>query len=33
MSDEIFESNDLITVVDDDGKEYLFEELDRIDQG
>ena len=31
MSDEIFEGNDLITVVDDDGKEYLFEELDRIE--
>ena len=31
MTDEIFEENDLITVVDDDGKEYLFEELDRIE--
>lgn len=31
MTDEIFDSNDLITVVDDDGKEYLFEELDRIE--
>lgn len=31
MSDEIFSSNDLITVVDDDGKEFLFEELDRIE--
>ena len=31
MSEEIFDSNDLITVVDDDGKEYLFEELDRIE--
>ena len=31
MADEIFEENDLITVVDDDGKEYLFEELDRIE--
>lgn len=31
MSDEIFDENDLITVVDDDGKEYLFEELDRIE--
>lgn len=31
MSDEIFNDNDLITVVDDDGKEYLFEELDRIE--
>ena len=31
MTDEIFEQNDLITVVDDDGKEYLFEELDRIE--
>ncbi|MCM1544922.1 MAG: DUF1292 domain-containing protein [Ruminococcus sp.] len=31
MSDEIFSENDLVTVVDDDGKEFLFEELDRIE--
>lgn len=31
MSEEIFSDNDLITVVDDDGKEFLFEELDRIE--
>ncbi len=31
MSDEIFSENDLVTVVDDDGKEYMFEELDRIE--
>lgn len=31
MSDDFYSENDLITVVDDDGKEYLFEELDRIE--
>lgn len=31
MADEIFSENDLVTVVDDDGKEYMFEELDRIE--
>jgi len=31
MSDEFFSENDLVTVVDDDGKEYMFEELDRIE--
>lgn len=31
MTDEIFSENDLVTVVDDDGKEYMFEELDRIE--
>ena len=31
MNDEIFSENDLVTVVDDDGKEYMFEELDRIE--
>lgn len=31
MDDEIFSENDLVTVVDDDGKEYMFEELDRIE--
>lgn len=31
MSEEFFSENDLVTVVDDDGKEYLFEELDRIE--
>ena len=31
MPDDFYSENDLITVVDDDGKEYLFEELDRIE--
>ncbi len=31
MADEIFSENDLVSVVDDDGKEYMFEELDRIE--
>lgn len=31
MEDQIFSENDLVTVVDDDGKEYTFEELDRIE--
>ncbi|MCM1363640.1 MAG: DUF1292 domain-containing protein [Faecalibacterium sp.] len=31
MNDEIFSDTDLVTVVDDDGKEYMFEELDRIE--
>lgn len=31
MSDEIFSENDLVTVIDEDGKEHMFEELDRIE--
>lgn len=31
MEDEIFSENDLVTVIDDDGKEHMFEELDRIE--
>ena len=31
MGDEINMDMDLVTVVDDDGKEHLFEELDRIE--
>ncbi|MGN1417858.1 MAG: DUF1292 domain-containing protein [Acutalibacteraceae bacterium] len=31
MQDEFFTGNDIVTVVDDDGKEYTFEELDRIE--
>ncbi|MDD6528259.1 MAG: DUF1292 domain-containing protein [Oscillospiraceae bacterium] len=31
MSDEFFTGGDLVTVVDDDGKEHVFEELDRIE--
>ena len=31
MSDEIFTGGDIVTVVDDDGKEHVFEELDRIE--
>lgn len=31
MADEFFTGNDIVTVVDDDGKEYTFEELDRIE--
>lgn len=31
MSDEFFMGGDLVTVVDDDGKEHVFEELDRIE--
>ena len=31
MSEEFFSENDLVTVVDDDGKEFYFEELDRIE--
>lgn len=31
MEDEFFSENDIVTVVDDDGKEYTFEELDRIE--
>ncbi|MBQ8029267.1 MAG: DUF1292 domain-containing protein [Clostridia bacterium] len=29
--DDFFSENDLITVIDDDGREYVFEELDRIE--
>lgn len=31
MDDQILSENDLVTVVDDDGKEFMFEELDRIE--
>ncbi len=31
MSDEFFTGGDIVTVVDDDGKEHVFEELDRIE--
>ena len=31
MSDEFFTGGDLVTVVDDDVKEHVFEELDRIE--
>lgn len=31
MNDEFFTGGDLVTVVDDDGKEHVFEELDRIE--
>ena len=31
MSDELNFGNDIVTVVDDDGKEHIFEELDRIE--
>ena len=31
MSDEFFTGGDLVTVVDDNGKEHVFEELDRIE--
>lgn len=31
MEDQIYSENDLVTVVDDDGKEYMFEEIDRIE--
>ena len=31
MSDEFFTGGDIVTVVDDDGKEHDFEELDRIE--
>lgn len=31
MSDELNMDMDIVTVIDDDGKEHLFEELDRIE--
>ena len=31
MSDDINMDMDIVTVVDDDGKEHIFEELDRIE--
>lgn len=31
MSDEFFTGGDIVTVVDDDGKEHVFEEIDRIE--
>lgn len=31
MEELNFETSDIVTVVDDDGKEHLFEELDRIE--
>ena len=31
MSDEFFTGGDIVTVVDDDGNEHVFEELDRIE--
>lgn len=31
MSEEVFNNDDIVTVVDDDGKEHIFEELDRIE--
>lgn len=31
MDEQIYSENDLVTVVDDDGKEYMFEEIDRIE--
>lgn len=31
MDEQIYSENDLVSVVDDDGKEYMFEEIDRIE--